>query len=348
MPTFRNTLNLIVKPFGFYIDGTDQADTLDGTDYADTMHGRGGDDTLHGGNGNDIIFGEEGNDQLFGDAGHDTLDGGDGNDMLFGGAGADTLIGGAGVDTAAYTYATSGVMLDLASGGITGEAAGDTYSGIENVTGSAYGDLINGDQFANVIHGGSGDDTLFGQGGDDTIFGDFGNDWLRGGAGNDRLIGGYGDDILTGDDAGFFGADTFVMTPDAFSNGDTVTDFQRGFDRIDLSAYNFSNPLGADGRLAVGTTNDQLTWLDTGPNARGPTWSSGLDYNDHLVFDPRNSTLYAVSVSWSEQDQGYYVSGRVPIVTLAGVTDLSSADLILDHFHAGDLAAYNHASAVLA
>jgi hypothetical protein len=130
------------------INGTDQADDLTGTDLADLINAGAGDDIVHGGNGNDTINGQAGNDQLFGDAGHDTLNGGDGNDILnggegndtlAGGAGSDTLIGGNGVDTVSYATSAMGVMLDLTNGGVTNDASGDTYSGIENVTGSAFG-----------------------------------------------------------------------------------------------------------------------------------------------------------------------------------------------------------------
>ena len=53
--------------------------------------------------------------------------------------GADTLIGGAGdQDAASYQDALLGVIVNLALGGTGGEAAGDTYSGVEYVYGSAY------------------------------------------------------------------------------------------------------------------------------------------------------------------------------------------------------------------
>ena len=315
---------------GAYVDGTSQDDVLFGTFLADTIHGREGNDTLHGLEGNDHIFGDAGNDLLFGDAGNDILDGGDGNDILFGGTGADTLIGGAGTDTASYENAASGVMLDLATGGIAGEAAGDTYSGIENVNGSAYGDIINGDQSNNVINGGAGDDFLFGEGGDDTLIGGPGDDVLRGGAGNDTLIASGGQDRLTGDDPGSVGRDTFVFLPD-WSNGHTITDFQRGFDHIDLTAYSnggMQNLLGSDGKLAIGPC--QATGLFGGTEAENPAWlNGGLEQNDRLVFDPSDSTLYAVNVQWSDKSHGYYIDDARAIVTLQGVHDLSASDLTL-------------------
>jgi Ca2+-binding RTX toxin-like protein len=110
---------------------------------------------------NSMIFGGAGNDTLIGGIGNDTLLGGDGNDTLIGGAGADTLIGGAGNDTASYADATAGVTADLADSSFnTGDAAGDTYSGIENLTGSAFNDRLIGDANANVFDGGAGNDTV--------------------------------------------------------------------------------------------------------------------------------------------------------------------------------------------
>jgi Ca2+-binding RTX toxin-like protein len=85
------------------------------------------------------------------------------------------------------------------------------------------------------------------------------------------LNGGMGRDRLTGDDAGQFGNDTFVMRPGY--GADTVTDFQRGYDQIDLRACGITH-LGSDGVLAVGPTSN-ATWF-----------LGGLDYNERLVFDP--------------------------------------------------------------
>ena len=60
-----------------------------------------------------------------------------------GGSGADTLVGGAGTDTADYSASASAVTVNLATNVNTGgDAAGDSLSGIENITGSAYDDTI--------------------------------------------------------------------------------------------------------------------------------------------------------------------------------------------------------------
>jgi Ca2+-binding RTX toxin-like protein len=151
-------------------------------------------DTLCGNAGANVLTGREGNDSLWGYGGGDTFDGGDGNDYLVGAAGADTFIGGAGIDTVSYNFATSGVVANLAApAGNTGEAAGDSYSGIENILGSAY---------------------------NDTLTGNSGSNFLQGGKGNDTLIGGAGSDALSGGE----GRDTFVFRLGEAS-GDVITDF---------------------------------------------------------------------------------------------------------------------------
>lgn len=129
---------------------------------------------------------------LLGGLGNDTLVGGAGNDILSGGAGADQLIGGGGLDTADYSQATAGVNVDLALGGLGGEASGDRYTGIEMVKGSAYADVIRGTTERDVLNG---------QGGDDLLDGRAGNDILRGGAGADTLLGGDGFDTASYYDA---------------------------------------------------------------------------------------------------------------------------------------------------
>jgi len=145
------------------------------------------------------LSGYEGNDVLSGGDGNDTLDGGRDNDILEGGAGADTLIGGSGVDIVRYNTSATGIAVDLSLGaGTGGDAAGDSLTGIENVSGSAFNDTITGAVEDNQLFGLEGDDTLRGAGGADVLKGDEGNDSLYGDAGEDSLFGGIGDDILEG------------------------------------------------------------------------------------------------------------------------------------------------------
>lgn len=177
------------------------ADRVIGNSALNSLFGRSGDDYLRGWAGNDRLFGEDGNDVLLGDEGSDSLAGGDGDDFLRGGQGTDTLDGGAGLDTASYATASLGVRVYLApelAHANRGEAAGDTLTGIENVNGSAYNDILRGDDNANKLTGGNGDDSLIGDGEADRLEGQEGDDSLYGGSGDDLLLGGDGADYLDG------------------------------------------------------------------------------------------------------------------------------------------------------
>ncbi len=179
-------------------------DRLTGNVAANLLDGNGGNDVLDGGGGSDTLRGGAGNDLIWGRAGDDVIEGGDGADILHGGEGADRIDGGAGEDWLRFATAAAPVTLSLLAGGGTGgDAAGDSYLGIENLGGSDWADSLTGSNFDNKIEGGGGDDVIFslsghdfllGGAGDDTIDGGFGNDILRGGPGADRLIGGIGKD----------------------------------------------------------------------------------------------------------------------------------------------------------
>ncbi|MBF2717579.1 calcium-binding protein [Agrobacterium vitis] len=132
--------------------------------------------TLTGDSGNNTLTGTSSDDTISGLAGDDILNGGDGNDTLKGGAGADALKGGSGSDTASYAGSVA-VNVDLKTG-ITsgGDAVGDTFTSIENLTGSSNADTLTGDDGDNVIFGGSHNDILDGGKGADTLEGGTGTD----------------------------------------------------------------------------------------------------------------------------------------------------------------------------
>ncbi len=132
---------------------------------------------------------------ITGNSAANTLDGREGDDVLIGGGGGDTLIGGNGTgDVASYETSTTGIVALMApylGFAANGDAAGDTYDGIENlrgtnntttatITGSIIvNDLLVGDSGINVLEGLAGNDAL--DGGD-------GADILRGGAGEDIAV----------------------------------------------------------------------------------------------------------------------------------------------------------------
>lgn len=186
--------------------GTAEGDTYIGID---GVYGSSFNDTIIGNASDNILYGLDGNDILNGGLGADHLDGGNGNDILKGGGGADAFVGGAGIDTADYSQAgpayalSGGVFVDLSTGiAKYGEAQGDTFSSIENLTGSAYDDYLGGTDGANALRGLDGNDQLYAQGGDDFLDGGNGNDQLYGGTGNDTMTGGAGDDTYVVDSAG--------------------------------------------------------------------------------------------------------------------------------------------------
>ena len=193
------------------VQGSQLSDALRGDNGSNLLSGLSGDDVLVGRGGNDSLFGGLGNDVLRGGEGRDRLFGGEGDDVLTGGAGADALNGGAGFDSVDYRAANAGVGVDLGAGsGFAGEAAGDTYTGVERVLGS---------QNSDEILGSGSDDIFVGFGGDDILQGLDGDDILVGGAGDDTLLGGNGRDVL----AGGAGADRFDATLD--SGRTIITDF---------------------------------------------------------------------------------------------------------------------------
>lgn len=190
-----------------------------------------------------VLTGTGAADRLDGAEGNDRISGLAGNDLLIGGAGRDTLEGGTGTDTASYATAGASVTADLAAAWRnTRDASGDRYSSIENLTGSAYADILKGSNAANALTGGSGSDRLYGRGGSDRLKGADGNDYLDGGHGADRLYGSSGRDTLYGGAgadvlSGGTGTDLFVfkaLSDSAPRARDAIVDFVSGTDRIHL------------------------------------------------------------------------------------------------------------------
>jgi Ca2+-binding RTX toxin-like protein len=263
------------------ISGLAGNDTLNGGDGDDILIGGAGADVLNGGNGTDTasyaaatatvianlttpasntgdaagdsytaienLTGGTGADTLTGNTAANVLDGGSGNDILIGGAGADTLIGGAGTDRASYTTSTLALVASLASAaGNTGDAAGDTYSGIENLTGGSGNDTLTGDAAANAIDGGNGNDTLIG------------------GAGADALTGGAGTDTASYATAAA-GVTANLTTPTG-NTGEAAGDTYTTIENLTGSAFNDT---------LTGTTGANV--LDGGAGADTLTGGAGAD-----------------------------------------------------------------------
>ncbi len=181
---------------------------------------------------------------ISGGAFKDTLWGSSGNDQLEGRSGVDSLDGGFGADTAVYAHASSGLVANLAApGGNTGDAAGDKYNSVENLTGSKFADTLTGSGLANTFTGLAGADRLLGAGGADT---------LTGGPGKDAMTGGSGSDVFVFDKP----SESLAST-----SRDTIADFNAGssgtsVDRIDLRKI--------DAKTGV-AGNQAFTFIGTSP-----------------------------------------------------------------------------------
>jgi Ca2+-binding RTX toxin-like protein len=218
-------------------------------------------------------------------------------------------------DTVSYLNASSsltlgdydvGVTVDLASPWLnTGLAWGDTYVGVERITGSQHTDFLYGNALANnfdgggspdfvygrdgndMIRGGGGFDYLYGDAGNDTLHGQWHTDQLSGGDGNDKLWGGSNyinhyypgtdySDVLYGDagDDQLHG-DVLITNYTVPSEYDPLLDFMPGHD--ELRGGSGKDTLNGDGG------NDEL-WGDRGAD----TFEFDRPY---VVKDARNNDL---------------------------------------------------------
>ena len=243
---FTSIENLIGSSHDDTLTGDAGINVLSGGAGADVLRGGGGADELDGGDGTDTVSystaaagvtaslaaGQAADDgdgatdsltsieNLIGSAYADTLIGDAGANVLSGGGGADDLDGGGGTDTASYSAAAAGVTANLVVGQATddGDGGTDTFTSIENLTGSAHDDALDGDAGINVIRGGAGGDTL------------------RGGGGADDLDGGEGTDTATyGAAAGAVTAS--LATGQAIDDGDGATDTLTSIENLIGSAH---------------------------------------------------------------------------------------------------------------
>ena len=212
------------------------AAALIGTPDGDWIQGLAGDDEIYPGGGS--VWGN-------------TIAPGPGSDKIWAETGTNATF-----DTLFYGYppgdplAPDSVWVDLGAGqagetdiisSVINFLSWDEFAGIEGVVGTYGPDLLRGSAGGNYLEGRGGSDSIEGRGDADALVGGEGHDLLDGGSGrdelhgdggNDRLIGGTGADTL----AGGGGQDVFVFQRTQDSNGsyDTITDFVRFEDRIDV------------------------------------------------------------------------------------------------------------------
>src|SRR5206468_7298689 len=118
------------------------------------------------------------------------------------------------------------------------------------------------------IQAGDGMDTVYGNTGNDTLSGNGGTDWVEGDTGNDEVRGGPGQDSIA-----------FREYGDA--NADQLTDFDAGWDNIQLDAAAFTE-IGTTGRMAAGDAR-----FYSAPGATG-----GHDADDRIVYNSATGQLY--------------------------------------------------------
>ncbi|RJL08313.1 hypothetical protein [Paracoccus siganidrum] len=156
--------------------------------------------TLQFYDGNDTVQGGDARHTVSFFGGGNTITTGAGNDTFYNhGVGAGNVIhAGAGVDR--FSVDGRGAFVNLGEGNVsirsmhTGIMYDYEVSGVENILGTAYDDIIVGSEGENSLMGNTGDDLLSGRGGNDILDG---WDEMPGGGGNDTLVGGYGSDTIT-------------------------------------------------------------------------------------------------------------------------------------------------------
>ncbi len=280
------------------------SDRIGDFDETDTFHQNtaplSGFENLDGSNFGDSLTGDDGGNVIRGLDGSDAIYGGDGNDTLIGGAGADQMTGGAGVDWADYSTAFAGVIANLATGGTGGEAAGDAYSGIENLRGSDLADQLTGDGLDNVI---------------DPGLSLFGTDTVNGGVGNDTLYlnymrGDYGDGVAGGFTNWAAGSGSFVRPSGATT----------------LDAVNFTS---IERLVAIGTIRDDVINAAAGDDVlhglagndtlRGGTGNDSIyggDGDDWVVHGNGQSLAMIATVDTNQADQAFTLYGGAGIDSL--------------------------------
>ena len=228
-------------------------------------------------------------------------------------AGGNTIDGGAGQDTVDYSADGAALDVQLDAGLALRGDIRDTLANVENVLGSALGDLIVGDDADNRFDGFGGADDLRGETGNDTIFGGAEGDTLFGGANDDGLYGGDGDDTLDG------GADTdglFGEIGNDTLNGGTENDVLYGgadFDALDGGAD--------DDGLYGGTGNDTLN------GGTGADDIFGGD-GDDLIIELAGSLSVFQNLSGEDGNDVYEIGAGAGLVSIgaSAETDNSGED----------------------
>lgn len=316
-------------------------DVVYGNGGNDLLVGHGGADYLDGGEGNDIFLitgfgsGVQGTTSKADDgqkewiatgAKHDVIVGGDGIDTLriTTGIGANTkangtivlnndnfksmevvqvggTVGRLNVENTAlqllndhYYFNANGTVANLSN------TLGNNGGTINNVVVDASGLTTNGLTF----EGNANNQTFIGTSQADRFIGNGGNDTLTGGGGADTFVfGKVWTQVVTG------AADeeqVYVNTAFNLTGKDTITDFLRGTDKLELHTDQFAS-------LTGGITN---------ANIKVGAGAVAGDSNDYLIFDTTTKTL-------KYDADGNGAGAAVDIAVLTGVTTLTASDFVI-------------------
>lgn len=333
--------------------GGDGDDVLSGYGGDDHLSGGGGDDRLDGGAGADVMDGGEGTDtvsyagsaqavtvnlaegtgeggdaegdalasveNVTGSAGDDTLTGGAGDNVLEGGAGADVMDGGGGADTASYAGSAEAVTVNLAEGtGAGGDAEGDTFTSVENITGSAGDDTLTGDAEDNVLEGGAGADTINGGAGSDTVA--YTNSWE--GVNIDLAAGTGAGGTAEGDTLSAVENVTGSRHDDTFTGNEADNVFDGGAGD-DTAVY-----AGSVFDYQVRRTDGGYTVTGLDPEQDGGAGTDTLKSVETLKFDDFSFTLSDENINPSAQDDRFKTAEDVALRLSAA--DLTGNDLDID------------------
>ncbi|MGP1717323.1 MAG: calcium-binding protein [Methylophilus sp.] len=315
-------------------------DTVYGNGGNDLLIGHGGADYLDGGTGNDIFViggfgsGVQGTTSKADDGNKEWIATGAKHDVIVGGDGVDTLriTTGIGANTKAngtvvlnndnfksmevvqvggtvgrlnventdlqllndhYYFKANGTVADLSN------TLGNNGGTINNVVVDASGVTTNGLRF----EGNANQQTFIGTSKADVFVGNGGNDTLTGGGGADKFVfGKVYEQVVTGSATT---VQTYTNTAFNLTGVDTITDFTRGTDKLELHLDQYSKLAGFNASM--------LRVNSTG---------TPQDANDYLVYNTTTKTL-------SYDADGNGSGAKVDIAILTGVNTLSTSDFII-------------------
>jgi serralysin len=170
------------------------------------------------------------------------------------------------------------VTVFLASNQVSGGALGDTFSSVEHVIGSAYGDRLQ-NSVGGTTYAGTGNDTLYGGG---AINSAIEGGRIRGDGGFDTLRMDYGaTTAMIQNGLGYDVVDRFVEDQDNFFFDLSNFGLGGSFDSWELTNSNSVTAVGSNAQL-IYDGDDSRLYLDSNGNASG-----GLT----LIADLVNSTV---------------------------------------------------------